>query len=271
MSPNRVCEPCSGTGYTSQSFAVLFGILAGLAVFLYVVAKAWKAFPLKHLARCAFQPGRILITYSQVTSQLGDVLDFTYPGVFGDVIDFIRPVMDLWGLLFRALGPSECFGVKGFTAKVTTTPFKFENPCSLADLEGGLRQWLLRVVGLPVLLSTVVALLYIQQRHSIGAAKAGSNAKGQMFMVRIAQLAHDILSPLTPPCAIRLSSSATRRSASFRLHPSYAASSLSTTVSWRLTTPSSARTLAIGLSKECRSQSSCSSPLVCLCSSAIYF
>ena len=66
------------------------------------------------------------------------------------------------GLLFRALGPSECFGVKGFRAK-----------------------WLLRVVGLPVVLSTVVALIYIQQRHSksVGPSKAAKGAKAQMFMV----------------------------------------------------------------------------------------
>ena len=93
MSPNRVCEPCSGAGYTTQSFLVLFGILGGVALAVYVLSRVWKSFPLKHLARCAFQPGRILITYSQVTSQLGDVLDFRYPGIFGQVIEFIRPVM----------------------------------------------------------------------------------------------------------------------------------------------------------------------------------
>ena len=66
------------------------------------------------------------------------------------------------GLLFRALGPSECFGVKGFTAK-----------------------WLLRVVGLPVILSAIVALIYLQQRlsKSVGPSKAAKAAQGQMFMV----------------------------------------------------------------------------------------
>lgn len=64
------------------------------------------------------------------------------------------------GLLFRALGPSECFGVKGFTAK-----------------------WLLRVVGLPVVLSAIVALVYLQQRVSAGPSKAAKGAKAQMFMV----------------------------------------------------------------------------------------
>ena len=160
MSPTRACEPCEGTGYTGQSLLALIGILAAVALLLYVLAKVWVAFPLKHLARVAFQPGRIIITYSQVTSQLGDVLDFTYPGVFGDVIEALRPVMDLWGLLFRALGPSECFGVQGFTAK-----------------------WLLRVVGLPLLLTTLVSLYYVHDRRKSGAAKARTNFKGHMFFV----------------------------------------------------------------------------------------
>eukprot|EP01043_Picozoa_sp_COSAG02_P003592 COSAG02_NODE_89_length_38500_cov_61.646910_4_plen_2440_part_00 len=93
MSPDRACEPCSGAGYTSQSLLVLLATLGGVAFGTCVLGKVWKSFPLKHLARCAFQPGRILITYSQVTSQLGDVLDFRYPGIFGQVVEFIRPIM----------------------------------------------------------------------------------------------------------------------------------------------------------------------------------
>ena len=106
-----------------------------------------------------FQPGRILITYSQVTSQLGDVLDFTYPGVFGDVIEFLRPVMDLWGLFFRALGPSECYGVKGFVAK-----------------------WMLRVVGMPVVGAFVVSCLYIYNRCKHSRRKAWTEMKSHTFM-----------------------------------------------------------------------------------------
>ena len=53
----------------------------------------------------------------QVTSQLGDVLDFRFPGVFGAFMEALKPVMDIWGLLFRALGPSECFGIQGFSAQ----------------------------------------------------------------------------------------------------------------------------------------------------------
>ena len=74
MDPSRECAPCAGTGYTPESFTLLGIILGALALLTVILAKVWKAFPLKHFPRCAFQPGRILITYSQVTSQLGDVL-----------------------------------------------------------------------------------------------------------------------------------------------------------------------------------------------------
>ena len=158
MSPSRECEPCEGTGYTTQSLLVLVGILVGTFVIAAIMASLWKAFSLKHLARCAFQPGRILITYSQITSQLGDVLDFQYPGVFGDVIEALRPIMDLWGLLFRALGPSECFGLKGF-----------------------LSRWLLRVVGLPAMIGGIILCYYGYDRCKNGVSAANTNAKSHIF------------------------------------------------------------------------------------------
>ena len=77
MNTNRECEPCeSGTSGTVGSIFILLGMIAGFCVVLAVIAKLWSDFPLKHLMRCSVQPMRILITYSQVTSQLGDVLNF---------------------------------------------------------------------------------------------------------------------------------------------------------------------------------------------------
>ena len=66
--------------------------------------------------------------------------------------------MDLWGLLFRALGPSECFGLKGFTSR-----------------------WLLRIVGLPVMMGTIVVLYYIYNRRANGKLSATAEAKGHIF------------------------------------------------------------------------------------------
>ena len=160
MNSKRICELCEDTGYTASSIGLFVGMIVALVVVVYFAAKSWKAFSWKHFARCSFQPGRILITYSQITSQLGDVLDFTYPGVFGDVIEALRPIMDLWGLLFRALGPSECFGIKGFTAK-----------------------WLLRIVGMPIVCVVIVSALYLYNVHNKGKTKAKAEAKGHTFMV----------------------------------------------------------------------------------------
>lgn len=68
--------------------------------------------------------------------------------------------MDLWGLLFRALGPSECFGISGFTAK-----------------------WLLRVVGLPTLLATMVFVIWVHDRLKDGPTNALINMKGHVGLL----------------------------------------------------------------------------------------
>ena len=78
--------------------------------------------------------------------------------MFGDVLQALKPIMDLWGLLFRALGPSECFGISGFTAK-----------------------WLLRVVGMPLILAAIVLMVWIFDRCRIGKAKANINMKSNAF------------------------------------------------------------------------------------------
>ena len=50
-------------------------LLVGIAVLLLVLHYYWIRSSMHHLARVAFQPGRILVSYGQVTSQLGSVLD----------------------------------------------------------------------------------------------------------------------------------------------------------------------------------------------------
>ena len=65
--------------------------------------------------------------------------------------------MDVWGLVFRALGSSECFGLIGFSSR-----------------------WLLRVVALPVILCLIVAVVYCFERRQ-DPAKARTHAKGNMF------------------------------------------------------------------------------------------
>ena len=63
----------------------------------------------------------------------------------------------VWGLLFRVLGSSECFGLIGFTSK-----------------------WTLRIVVLPVILSLIVATIYFIEKRT-NPTNAGSHAKGNGF------------------------------------------------------------------------------------------
>jgi hypothetical protein len=68
--------------------------------------------------------------------------------------------MDVFGLLFRATGPSECFGIQGFNSR-----------------------WLLRVVGLPSVMGLCVAVVYLYERFGKHSADAAVNAKGNCFFI----------------------------------------------------------------------------------------
>lgn len=71
-SGTRQCDLCEGAGYNWTSMFVLLGSFLSTLLVACLAAKVWKSFPMKHLLRCSFQPIRILITYSQITSQLGN-------------------------------------------------------------------------------------------------------------------------------------------------------------------------------------------------------
>ena len=70
------------------------GMLLLIATLLYTFGALWNRFQLRHLARVMTDPIKILFTYSQITCQLGDVLNFKYPGLFGDLIELLKPVID---------------------------------------------------------------------------------------------------------------------------------------------------------------------------------
>ena len=101
MTPSRVCETCEDTGLTGMSFVIMAIIIVVLTLIGFVVSKYWPQMPGKHLVRCAFVPVRIMVTYAQVVSQLGEVLSFPYPPLFNSVVNVIRPIIDVWGVLFR--------------------------------------------------------------------------------------------------------------------------------------------------------------------------
>jgi hypothetical protein len=60
--------------------------------------------------RTAFQPMRMVVTWAQVTSQIGSVLHVHYPPVFRSAVDTLRFLQDIWGIFLD----SECSGMSGF-------------------------------------------------------------------------------------------------------------------------------------------------------------
>lgn len=112
------------------------------------------------LSLLSFSHTYCLSRYSQITSQLGDVLDFPFPGVFGEIVEALQPIMDFWTILFRALGPSECFGLRGFSAR-----------------------WMLRVVVFPGILLVIVLFAFLYDRKTHGPAEANLRVKSNLFFV----------------------------------------------------------------------------------------
>jgi hypothetical protein len=73
MSADKECLLCEANEITVGGVLLLVVVLLAFALILAIVGKYWMRFPWRHVLRCAAQPTRILITYTQVTSQLGDV------------------------------------------------------------------------------------------------------------------------------------------------------------------------------------------------------
>lgn len=75
------------------------------------------------------------------------------------MIEAMKPITDAWGLLFRALGPSECFGLKGFFSR-----------------------WLLRIAGLPLVFAIIIVIVWAVDRRLNGFVKAKTRAKSHAFL-----------------------------------------------------------------------------------------
>ena len=65
----------------------------------------------------------------------------------------------MWGLVFSALGPGECFGLRGFGDK-----------------------WCLRVLGLPLILGTAIALYHFRTKCRKDAHTAWLKTKTFSFL-----------------------------------------------------------------------------------------
>ena len=159
MSATSGCQPCEEAASPGRVAIVLSIFVVSLVIVWTLVQKFWKGFSSQHLLRCAFQPARIVVSYCQIVGQLGDVLNFAYPPLFGGVIDAIRPIIEIWSLLFRALGSSDCLGFRGFVS-----------------------MWNLRIWGLPLVLCGFVILVYLYNRIR-QPEKAAQELPGHMFLV----------------------------------------------------------------------------------------
>ena len=100
----KKCEPCELSGFSIGAALILIAIIAAVVLVVAGGLKIWEAFPAMHALRCSFQPLRIAVTYAQVTSQLGDVLNFNLPPVFASVIDALKPITQ-----FPAFQVCQCF------------------------------------------------------------------------------------------------------------------------------------------------------------------
>ena len=63
--------------------------------------------------RAAFQPLRMVVTWAQISTQLGSVLHVHYPPVFTTLMRLLRPLTDVWDLFWDA----ECEGLSGFVER----------------------------------------------------------------------------------------------------------------------------------------------------------
>ena len=104
---------------------------------------------LRMVARCAFTPLRIIIIFAQVTSQFGSVFHITYPPGMTALANSLRIFVDVWSAFFNA----ECAGLGDFHT-----------------------QWLLRVIGLPVTATVIIAIRWGVGRKG-NAATAAEQAK----------------------------------------------------------------------------------------------
>ena len=104
------------------------------------------------LLRVVYQPGRILVGYIQVVSQIGLVLDIKLPPNIATVFEWLKPFAGFLTELFH-LG---CIGTFSFYQK-----------------------WIIKVFLIPAALLSVVTLRYVCVRYR-GDATAVKNAAGSL-------------------------------------------------------------------------------------------
>ena len=124
-------------------------------------AQRRSRFNLRVAYNAAFQPARMVVTWVQITSQLGDVLLFDFPDLFQQALDFMRPLMEIWGFIFDY----ECIEASG------------------GSLSGFVYQFYIKVFALPLATVVIIGMYAAVLRKRKGAEVAIKTAKNYLFGV----------------------------------------------------------------------------------------
>jgi hypothetical protein len=122
----------------------------------YNPATEAKTLALQAVMRSVWLPIRCIITYAQVNSHLGDVLDVRFPAEYAEIMERLGSVLSVSDLLVG----SECAGLSSFFNK-----------------------WLKDVVIQPCIMLGVVAMYCNYERRASGRETAIKHATGNAFFV----------------------------------------------------------------------------------------
>ena len=163
------CLPCPPQD--GSSFKVLAGFIV-VAFVMWIGRKSIKKFlyarlgendlvaerrlkTFKATLRSSWQPVRILVSYAQVTSQLGPVLDIPYPPMFQSLTIWLKDSLEVLDVFASA----KCLGLDTFHYK-----------------------YFMQVLALPTMLVLAAYVVFLLQQHT-GSADAGKNFKGSCFFI----------------------------------------------------------------------------------------
>jgi hypothetical protein len=102
------------------------------------------------------------------------------------VIDGLRPAIDFFQIVFKLLGPSECFGVTGFLQNWSVLAdfvrFLVSKWLDHTKLTSHFRR-LMRVIGLPLICVLLIGAMYLfnRWRHGMAHVHASTHATDHGF------------------------------------------------------------------------------------------
>jgi hypothetical protein len=154
------CKECE----TADMFASVLALIVAAAVFVAGNIALWRVKQsltkaeleaIQAVIRSVWLPIRTMITYAQVNSQLGSVLNVRFPEMLMNIMRWLGSMLNVVDILIG----SECIGLGSFLTK-----------------------WLKDILLLPAVMLSVVAGVYLYERKTSEAA-ARDNVAGNAFFV----------------------------------------------------------------------------------------